>query len=189
MKVDSIKGEISLLRTQEIDLNKRKLKNAAYKWVVNNFNNPEHVTKINNDDNIFIKGEFKVGAEYTSNNTTVFVPRKIKYSLDIKFKEGRYKLETTDLFLDDNDPRISILFYFMSFNDYRNYRIKYADNYNGSYKKKIIKKLKDEKDIIETYKEQMKYGKQIIHQIKNYLEKIDISLLEFLKTEVEKEKW
>ena len=95
--IDSINGKIYVDRVQEIELNKKELKEKTNRWAAKTYNNSNYVTRINNDDNILTKGAFDVGAEFNAYGTTIYSERKVEHTLDLKFKEGRYKIEIFDL--------------------------------------------------------------------------------------------
>ena len=187
--VDSINGKIYVDRVQKIDLKKKELKDKTNRWVAKTYNNSNYVTRINNEDNILTKGTFEVGAEFSAYGTTVYSSRKVEYTLDLKFKDGRYKIEISDLLFNGENASMSLAVYFMSLDEYRKFRIKNAENYNGPSKKRVVKRLKNEKEIKKSYESQIQYGKKIIPQIIKKLEQIDSSLLSFLKKSEEKDDW
>lgn len=187
--IDSTSGKIYLDHVQEIELDKKVLKEKTNRWVAKTYNNSNYVTRINNEDNILTKGLFNVGANFTAYGATVYSPRKIEYTLDLKFKDGRYKIEISNLMMNGKDASESILVYFMTYEEYKKYSLHAMKNYDGIGKKAAIKRINNEKKFKKDYKSQQDYGKAIIPQIINKLEQIDLSLLGFLKDNTEKDDW
>ena len=187
--IDSINGKIYVDRVQQIDLNKKELKDKANRWVAKTYNNSNYVTRINNEENILTKGAFEVGADFTAYGATVYSARKVEYTLDLKFKDGRYKIEISDLLFDGTDAALSLAVYFMRLEEYREFSLKAMENYDGIGKKAAIKRIKDDKKFKKDYESQQNYGKKIIPQIVNKLEQIDLSLLNFLKNKDDKDDW
>jgi len=118
--IDSINGKIYLDRVQKIELNKKELKEKTNRWVAKTYKNSNYVTRINNNDNILTKGSFNIGANFTAYGTTVYSERKVEYTLDLKFKEGRYKIEISDLIFNGTDASLSLVVYFMSYEEAKN---------------------------------------------------------------------
>ena len=187
--VDSINGKIYVDRVQEIELNKKELKDKANRWVAKTYNNSNYVTRINNEDNILTKGAFEVGADFTAYGATVYSSRKVEYTLDLKFKDGRYKIEISDLLFDGTDASMSLAVYFMSLEEYHEFSLKAMENYDGIGKKAAIKRIKNDKKFKKDYESQQNYGKKIIPEIVKKLEQIDLSLLNFLKNKDDKDDW
>lgn len=187
--IDSINGKIYVDRVQEIELNKKELKDKANRWVAKTYNNSNYVTRINNENNILTKGAFKVGADFTAYGATVYSERKVEYTLDLKFKDGRYKIEISDLLFDGTDASMSLTVYFMSLEEYREFSLKAMENYDGIGKKAAIKRIKNDKKFKKDYESQQNYGKKIIPQIVKKLEQIDLSLLNFLENKDDKDDW
>ncbi len=187
--VDSINGKIYVDRVQEIELNKKELKEKTNRWVAKTYNNSNYVTRINNDDNILTKGAFNVGADFSSYGATVYSERKVEYTLDLKFKDGRYKIIISDLMFDGTDASLSLAVYFMSLEQYRAFSLKAMEQYDGIGKKAAIKRINDDKKFRKDYESQQDYGKKIIQQIVDKLEQIDLSLLSYLINKDNKDEW
>ena len=187
--IDSIKGEIKLNQVHKIELNKKDLYEKANRWVAKTYNNSNYVTRINNEDNILTKGAFDVGADFTSYGVTIYAPKKIEYTLDLKFKDGRYKIEISDLIISGADASLSLLVYFMTFEQYREFNLIAMENYDGIGKKAAIKRIKNDKKFRKDYNAQQDYGKKIIPKIVEKLEQLDLSLLTFLKTKDDNDDW
>jgi len=187
--VDSINGKNYVDRVQEIELNKKELKDIANRWVTKTYKNSNNVTRINNEDNILTKGAFDVGADFTAYGATVYSSRKVEYTLDLKFKDGRYKIEISDLLFDGTDAAISLAIYFMSLEEYREFSLKAMENYDGIGKRASINIIKNDKKFKKKYESQQNYGKKIISQIVKKLEQIDLSLLNYIKNKDDKDDW
>ncbi|HEY5371074.1 MAG TPA: DUF4468 domain-containing protein [Hanamia sp.] len=187
--IDSINGKIYVDRVQEIELSKKELKEKTNRWIAKTYNNSNYVIRINNDDNILTKGAFEVGADFTAYGTTIYSKQKVEYTLDLKFKEGRYKIEISDLIFDGTDASLSLAVYFMSFDEYRAFSLKALEGYDGIGKKAAIKRIENDNKFEKDYESRQNYGKKIIPQIVEELEQIDSSLLTYLKNENNKDDW
>ena len=187
--VDSINGKIYVDRVQEIELNQKELKEKTNRWVAKTYNNSNYVTRINNEDNILTKGAFDVGADFTAFGATVYSERKVEYTLDLKFKDGRYKIEISDLMFNGTDASLSLNVYFMSFEEYRTFSLKAMEEYDGIGKKAALKRINNDEKFRKDYESQQNYGKKIIPQIVEKLEQIDLSLLTYLKNKDNKDEW
>ena len=148
--VDSISGKIFVDRVQEIELKKMELKDKANRWVAKTYNNSNYVTRINNEDNILTKGAFEIGADFTAYGATVYSARKVEYTLDLKFKDVRYKIEISDLLFDGSDASMSLAVYFMSLEEYREFSLKAMENYDGIGKKRQSNELKTIRNLKKT---------------------------------------
>ena len=187
--VDSINGKIYLDYVHEITLNKKELREKVNRWVAKTYNNSNYVTRINNEDNILTKGAFDIGADFTAYGVTIYSERKVEYTLDLKFKDGRYKIEISDLMFDGTDASLSLAVYFMSFEESRAISLKVMEEYDGIGKKAAIKRINNDKKFRKDYESQQNYGMKIIPQIVKKLEQIDLSLLNFLKNKDNKDDW
>ncbi len=187
--IDSINGRIYIDRVQEIGLNKDQLKEKANRWVAKTYNNSNYVTRINNDDNILTKGIFTVGANFRSYGMVIYSERNIEYTLDLKFKDGRYKIEISDLQFKGLFESTPLSTYFMSADEYREYSRRTMASYVGAGKKMMLKRIDDDRKFKRDYDAQHDYGKKIIPQIVQNLKSIDLSLLTFLMDNDDKDDW
>lgn len=187
--VDSINGKIYIDRVQEIELDKKELKEKTNRWVAKTYNNSNYVTRINNEENILTKGAFEVGADFSAYGATIYSERKVEYILDLKFKDGRYKITISDLMFNGTDASLSLAVYLMNFEQYRAFSLKAIEGYDGIGKKAAIKRINNDKKFRKDYESQQNYGKKIIPQIVEKLEQIDLSLLTYLKNKDNKDDW
>lgn len=187
--VDSANHKIYVDRVQEVVLKKHELKDRANRWVAKTYNNSNYVTRINNEDNILTKGAFQVGADFTTMGTTVYLPRTVEYTLDLKFKDGRYKIEISDLLFDGSDASTSLEVYFMTLEEYREFMLQTMEAYDGPGKKAVMKRINNDRAFKKDYEAQQNYGRKIIPQIVKKLEQIDLSLLNSLKNTGDDDDW
>lgn len=187
--VDSINGNIYLKNIYEIDLTKTELQQKANKWVAKTYNNSNYVTRINNEDNILTKGSFQVGADFTAYGATIYSSRKVEYTLDLQFKDGRYKIEIIDLQVSaDNIPQ-EIGIFLLTPEQYKKMSIEALSNYDGPGKNAAIKRLNNDKKFMKDYNSTHDYGEKIIPQIINELENIDSSLLSYMNSDDDNDDW
>ncbi|TDU43486.1 uncharacterized protein with TBP-like fold DUF4468 [Gelidibacter sediminis] len=187
--VDSINAKIYVDRVQEIELDKNELQEKTNRWVAKNYNNSKYVTRINNEDNILIKGAFDVGADFSAFGATLYSERKVEYTLDLKFKDGKYKIDISDLLFDGIDATRALSVYFMSYDEYKTFSLKAMEEYDGMGKKAAIKRINNDDKFRKDYESQQNYGKKIIPQIVDKLSQIDLSLLSYLKNQDMKDEW
>jgi|GEM_PF-4904859 len=69
----------------EVEKSKEDIKSIIKKWSAVNFNNSNYVTRLDTDDELVIKGSFSI--------KTDGVKEDIDFTMDVAFKEERYKLE------------------------------------------------------------------------------------------------
>jgi hypothetical protein len=187
--IDSLNGIIYLKNVHEIDLTKTELKTKANEWVAKAYNNSNFVTRINSDDNILTKGSFKVGADFTAYGATIYSDLKIDYTLDLKFKNGRYKIEIIDLQNSEGNNTLDLSIYFMSPEEYKEKSIKYLENYDGIGKNAALKRINNKKKFMKDYNSTHDYGKKIIPQIVNKLKSMDASLFAYMKSKADNDNW
>lgn len=87
-------------KVYEADYSKNELKEKVHEWIATNFNDANHVIKMNTDDKIIANGLFKI-AQTASGQ---FVELKVNFSLTTDFKEGRYKVLIDNLRIDESYP-------------------------------------------------------------------------------------
>jgi hypothetical protein len=172
--IDSINGKIYIDRVQEIDLNQKKLKEKVNRWVAKTYNNSNHVIRINIEDNILLKGVFEVGYTMIAYGQSTYITGKVDYTLDLLFKDGKYKIiiETSSLRFGLTDESTPLYGYFVSFEEYRVESVKRLGN--------LISKISHEQFKKDYYEPHKKYGKEVVSQIVTEFEMIDLSLLSFL---------
>ncbi|MEH6706018.1 MAG: DUF4468 domain-containing protein [Galbibacter orientalis] len=183
--VDSVNKTIYLNEVHEINLSKSSLKDKADRWVAKAFNNSNQVTRINNDDNILAKGSFEVGADYG----LVYSKRKLEYTLDLQFKEGRFKIEINNLILSGSMVSNELSLYFMSFSEYDTFFRKSLEVYDESMRKKILKRINKNGGVEKNFEVAHNFGTEITSQIVQELERINSSLLSYMKSEEDKDEW
>lgn len=183
--IDSVNQTIYLRQVHEIGLSKQKLKKKADEWVARSFKNSNYVTRINNADQILAKGGFSVGADFTAYGTTIYVPRDINFTLDLQFREGRYKIEIIDLSMSTSGVEIPFIFMNMDFEAYRDYSRKVLTEKDMPGTKAALKRLNNDKKARKDYDGQKNHYDQIFPQIVDEIESIDSSLLDYMKSEVE----
>lgn len=187
--IDTLNATIYLKQVHEVELNQKELKSKAYEWVARSFNNSNYVTRINNENQILAKGAFEIGADFTNYGVTVYVPREIDYTLDLQFKEGRYKIEIVDIIIGAGGITEPFIFYLADFDTYREIQRKLLDEMDIPSKNAAIKRLENDKKALKDYEGLKKYYDAILPQIIDKLESIDASLLKYLKSDSGDNDW
>jgi len=181
--IDSVNQSIYLRQVHEIGLSKQELKKKANEWVARSFKNSNYVTRINNADQILTKGAFSVGADFTAYGTTIYVTRDINYTLDLQFKQGRYKIEIIDLSMSTSGVEIPFIFMNMDFEGYRDYSRKALSELEMPGTKAALKRLNNDKKARKDYEGQKDHYDRIFPQIVDEIESIDSSLLSYMNSE------
>lgn len=187
--VDSISGEIRLDQVREIDLNKSEIRDKVSKWVAVSYNNSNYVTRVNTDDNIVTKGLFVIGYDVHSFGTSVHVSIKVGYTLDMKFKDGRYKVEIYGLEFNGEDAKKQLSAYFMNYEDYRKYCLINADNYEGAGKAAMVKRINNDEKFTKDYMDHLEYGKKVVSQVIDNLNVIELGVFEHVKKAMKEVDW
>jgi len=182
--LDSVNQKIYLRQVHEIDLSKQELKKKADEWVARSFKNSNYVTRINNADQILAKGGFSVGADFTAYGTTIYVTRDINFTLDLQFREGRYKIEIIDLSMSTGGMEVPFIFMAMDFEQYREFQRKALAKMDMPGTKAALRRLNNDKKARKDYDGQKNHYDQIFPQIVDEIESIDSSLLAYMKSEV-----
>ncbi|TDT47008.1 uncharacterized protein with TBP-like fold DUF4468 [Maribacter spongiicola] len=123
----------------EVDLQKDELANAVEKWFAVKFKDSDKVIRLSNDENIIGKGYF---TEPVKNGKYVF-DQKYNMTIDIAFKEGRYKLEFYDFYFDNPLGSVNIpITYFenVSLENYKEYSLKSLKYFEDPKMKKAMLK-------------------------------------------------
>ncbi len=163
----------------EVDLTKSQIKEQVNKWFALNFKNSNYVIKHSSDDSTIGKGVFNVTIDFT---------------IDVTFKNGRYKLEiygfqqTTNLSgLDTTTP--VIYYYNYTYEQYINLSRSAFEGLDDSYGKKyLLKRLNNEKKSREDYNVQKKNMDLTSEGILSKTESIAQSLFKSVKSN-KKDDW
>ncbi|MBO6534492.1 MAG: DUF4468 domain-containing protein, partial [Muricauda sp.] len=177
--IDSLNARIYLKQVHEVGLNQKELKSKAYEWVARSFNNSNYVTRINNESQILAKGAFDVGADFTNYGVTVYSPRKVDYTLDLQFKQGRYKIEIVDVTITAGGMEEPFVFYLADFETYKGLQRKLIAELDMPGTKATLRRLENESKARKDYESLRAYYDEILPQIIETLESIDTSLLKY----------
>lgn len=187
--MDSLNKNIYLRSIHQIDKNKIELRENSLEWIAKSFNNSNHVIRINNEDKILAKGLFVTGEKYDNGYGGVYIETKVNYTLDIEFKDSKYKIEIFDLIISSESLPYPLSTYFMNKDEFKIYMLNYWSNYNGAGKNFAIKRVENDKKFTKDYEAIKKYGVSILLQIYLHLEKIDKALLQSLKSKKIDTEW
>ena len=92
--IDSINNnEVKFKQLYNVDLKKDKIRKLVNKWIAVNFNDANTVIKLDNEDNTILKGTFIVSTPADN----VSLKSLIDYTLDVSYKDNKYKIEFYDL--------------------------------------------------------------------------------------------
>ena len=187
--IDSSNHRIYLREVYEVAGNFNQLKIMANEWVAKSYNNSNYVTRINEDGKILTKGSFAVSAEYTAYGITTHSPRTIEYTLDLEFKDGRYKVEITEVGIKTAGLSEDISIYMMGPDEYRELLREIYKDYDGIGANAGRKRIENDKKLIKDYEGMHDYGEAIIGQIVDKLNSINASLLLYVKSNQKDEDW
>lgn len=196
MQRDEETGRLFYKEVHEIpNKNKVELHDLAEEWMAKAYNNSKYVTRLNDEEKIIAKGSFSFYATLRDIPMNPDTPYEVKvdYTLDLRFKDGRFKTEFYDI-----DPEMSIsglMFsetstYYMTFEEYMAFSKQYAENYDGPGKRIYRRRVENEKKMRKDYERNYDFGKQIHEAMDAYFTGLDKHLLSFIKSSSPKEeKW
>lgn len=196
MQRDEETGRLLYKEVHEVPTkNKIELHDLSEEWMAKAYNNSKYVTRLNDEDKIIAKGllSFYATLRYLPMNPDTPYEVKVDYTLDLRFKDGRYKIEIIDI-----DPAFevsSLLFaeykaYYMTFEEYQVYCREFAKNYDGPGSKIYQKRVENENKLAKDYKRNYDFGKQIHEAMDAYFTGLDKHLLQFIESNSPKEeKW
>lgn len=170
--IDSINNnEVKFRQLYNVDLKKDKIRKLVNKWIAVNFKDANTVIKLDNEDNTILKGTFivSVGA------IDVSLVYLIDYTLDVSYKDNKYKIEFYDLIMYPEAMK----------------ELKHAVNTNTETFEHYHK-IRSEKSIEEN---QINYDKALKHkdsrnsQITSYLVNISKTLNEYINKNIKANDW
>ena len=170
--IDSINNnEIKFKQVYDVDLKKDEIRKLVNKWIAVNFKDANTVIKLDNEDNIILKGVFITSALMGDMHLEQFVD----YTLDISYKDNKYKIEFYDL-----KKYHEIL---------KNYKTPVSANTESfeSYHKKRLDTSIEENRI--SYKKGLKYADSINLQIETYLDGISKALNSYVIKNMKASDW
>lgn len=194
----SVLGQLSTNETDdlvyrkifEIEKTKEQIKESANKWIAINFNDANNVIKHSTDESIIVKGTFDYLFDYGGFN----MKETAHFTMDIAFKESRYKLEFYD-FSNSSEVlkgmKIPIqLDLNMTFEDYFNRRQQNTEAMKeSSAKRKSLRELENKDQLKEDYEDYMESSQQTFDKINDKVTSIETSLFEFIKSNKTKDDW
>lgn len=178
-KLDTLTGEIFLEEVHEIDLSKENIRKFTNSWIAKNYNDSKEVIKLNNENNIIVKGLFKSGATMNSYGIDVYIDDYFDHIIDIKFKEKRYKIIINDI-TSKNSKFAPFNNYSIPYDEYKENQLKALEEYNGFGKKRMIRDINDDEKNRVVFDALNKFGKEIVREIFNQLNDIDKDLYNYL---------
>lgn len=178
-KIDTVNQTIYLREVREIDLPAKELKDKAFDWVAKAYNNSNHVVRVNEDDRLILKGSHKVSAIQQSGKYSIPRSFDIGYTMDLEFKDGRYKMEILQL----EETSEIVWKYLLSWEAFKTYRIKMAEDYQGPGKKSIMRRLDKEDKLLEDYNSSKDLANTVVGEMIDYLNALENSLHNYLKTD------
>jgi len=181
IEIDTINNIIYLDQVNEVKGTSKDLKDKAFEWVAKSYNNSNYVTRLNTDDKIITKGTFSTESRSYMNSLEKAEP--IKYTLELSFKDGRYRTEIKDI------ESTEIMFSIMTKEQFKDWWVTYYENYTGIGKKFAQKKVQDDKYISNTYEKMKKTTTPILNELKLNMELVNASILSNMKSESKKDDW
>ncbi|EAR14057.1 hypothetical protein RB2501_01485 [Robiginitalea biformata HTCC2501] len=184
------KGNFSLSQVHEVNGSRSDLQKWATEWAAKTYNNSNYVTRINDDDQILTKGSFEVPAIQTINGKEFTQGRRINYTLNVQFKEGRYKIDITDVALEQHPSYPDRLQdYFLGKEEYRNHLRRHYGPESGAELKSMTRLIENDRKYDELYTNIQKYGRSMVIPITVQIEKINQSLLAYMKQDHSDDDW
>ena len=134
-------GYLEYEEVVQIDsLNSQEIHDRAAEWAALTYNDSKTVTKLDREDKIIINAL----ATFSTVINSVVVDHKLKYSLDIAFKEGKYKIHILNLMSGGDFQGQSIYNPvtnegLMSFEDFKKMIYKQTEQFDSRTKKMMLK--------------------------------------------------
>jgi len=184
---DEENGSIEFERIDQIDLSQDKIKKSTLNWFAKTFKDANSVIKAETDDYIIGKGNFTIESNI---NKYTFYPI-IYFTLEVAFKEGRYRIKIDNFNQSLNGIETNYVYFSeFSYEKYYDFTksqiIQLSDGTPG--KQMALKRLDNKKKSMKDYELQKENMKRSFDQIKEQLENISISLNAHLK-KTKKDDW
>ncbi|MEP2240416.1 MAG: DUF4468 domain-containing protein [Maribacter sp.] len=173
----------------EIEMPKSELVNAVEKWFAVKFKDSEKVIRLSNDENIIGKGYFNESVK----SGKYLLESQYNMTIDIAFKDGRYKLEFYDFYFDNplGGTNLPILYYEnMSLENYREIALKSIEYFDDpKMKKGILKQLEKGKINQEQIDKSIDIQEQHRKNLEKNLDNLALELNQYLKKEKSEDDW
>lgn len=184
IQIDSINKLIYFEQVHEIDGESAILKDKAFEWVAKIFNNSNYVIRLNSKDKIIAKGTQKVlKTDYD------LTPIQFDYTLDLSFKDGRYKIELNNIISQDVSISLMTRSEYKAFATENTITAFKLLNVKDKLLEKELRKMDDEVYFDKISSVYIKTAKENTENIKFELEKINLSLLSHMKSSTKKDDW
>ena len=170
--IDSINNnEVKFKQVYDVDLKKDEIRKLVNKWIAVNFKDANTVIKLDNEDNTILKGIFITSAP----SGKWSLENLIDYTLDVSYKDNKYKIEFYDLK--------------SYFEDMKQYK-KTVDANTETFEH--YHKMRSESSVEENrikYDEALKYRDSHDSQIRYYLVNISKTLNEYINKKIKANDW
>lgn len=195
MEIDTFNGVANYRMVHDIDVPKAELKIKTEEWLAKSYGNSNYTIKLSNEDKIVSKGVIPVTSMISNfYGIEVNTLENIDFTLDIAFKDGRYKVEFQNI-----DFRNIGIHYFDvdapdAIENYKQLVRESLENFNGPGKKATLNMLDNDRKVSKhferwknTYLEQRKNYDAMLRQMSSTVHDLDVSLFKFLDSEDEEE--
>lgn len=164
IKIDSINKLVSFSKVYEVPIKKAEINQKVKEWIALNFKDSKKVVQLDTADKSISKGYFTIS--FNSNN--IPIQSKVYFAMEVAFKEGKYKLEITNLMLNTNniESPASDHFFNLTTENYIKILEKLRDETTEKYIKKYYDKLINNPDEIN---KQIAVQQNISSQIKQQI--------------------
>ncbi len=183
LKVDSTTYKLSYQKIDTISISKQKLKEATEKWFATTFVDSKEVIRLSNEQNVIGKGVFKdnvISGKYS-------VPVSFRFTIDIAFKEGRYRFKAYDLFQSvtagGNKLETPVLYFGgATIENYKELASIALQNIEDSkLRSQMIKQLQKQKITQKDVDKSLDMMKKTLNSVESNLELLAESLKQYLK--------
>lgn len=191
-KLSDDKKDYYFENIHEVEFDKKTINAKALEWIAMNFNDSNNVIKSKTEDKVIVKGLFDV--EYSAAGTTM--SSNANFNLIIDFKDKKFRVRVKDITLTDKTYNTSVPFYSYvlsstSFEDFKEaYRKQVESQTDKQVKKYMLKALKNEKALKQTYDMAQGVNQSIVSRVKSYCKDLDKELATYvIKGDPDKDKW
>lgn len=171
---------------------KESLREKANAWLVKKFDNTNRGIKMNTSDNLIGKGNFDGELR---DGLGRLLPAKFNYTLEISFKEGRYRMtinQLTQKFTHPDLPptEVQVVYPFDNPEKYVAYQKELIEaTYSGLLAKSALKRLEKPNKVEKDMERQWKYYEVVEPQIKSHFKNLSESLYDYIKNDNNSDDW
>ena len=192
IKYDESSRQIFYQEVFEVEGTKEALREKANAWLVKTFDNTNRGVKMNTSDNLIAKGNFDGTMR---DGLGRMIPAKFGYTLEVSFKEGRYRMtinQITQKFQHPDLPvtEVKVVYPITEHNEYVSFQKNLIETmYSGLNMKAALKRLDKPSKVQKDIDRQVKHYNVVEPQIISHFKDLSSSLYNYIKSDNSEEDW